>query len=193
MSQDTFELLKTMDVKKIELQLSLQCAPVLSGLKASNLFVISNQMAGAVLDLFRNTKYRIRVIGQNDERTTFLLYREEELYTYLNLPEVRKILKEYGYQKSSQEEILNEFSNRYMKYLQGKEPFPHEMGLFLEYPVEDVLGFIQHGGQNSLYTGYWKVYSDLQEKISLFEQFNQAKERLIYLVYHRQFTLQQAF
>ncbi|MDD4370819.1 MAG: DUF3793 family protein [Anaerostipes sp.] len=190
MSQDTFELLKMMDVKKIELQLSLQCAPVLSGLKASNLFVISNQVAGDVLDLFRDTKYRICVIGQNDERTTFLLYREE-LYTYLNLPEVKKILKEYGYKQSSQEEILNQFSKRYMRYLQGKESFPHEMGLFLEYPVEDVLGFIQHGGQNSLYTGYWKVYSDLQEKKSLFEQFNQAKERLIYLVYHRQFTLKQ--
>ena len=38
--------------------------------------------------------------------------------------------------------------------LEEKGAFPHEIGLLLGYPVEDVLGFIRHQGKNYLYTGY---------------------------------------
>ncbi len=36
---------------------------------------------------------------------------------------------------------------------QGKQ-FPHEMGLLLGYPVEDVVGFMENNGKNYLYSGY---------------------------------------
>lgn len=42
-----------------------------------------------------------------------------------------------------------------------QEDFPHEMGILLGYPVEDVEGFIINNGKNELYTGYWKVYDNL--------------------------------
>ena len=48
---------------------------------------------------------------------------------------------------------------RYRAYMNGSKIFPHEMGLLLGYPVEDVTGFMVHGGKNSLYSGYWKVYA----------------------------------
>ena len=43
---------------------------------------------------------------------------------------------------------------RYACYMEEKGAFPHEIGLLLGYPVEDVLGFIRHQGKNYLYTGY---------------------------------------
>ena len=41
--------------------------------------------------------------------------------------------------------------------------FPHEVGLFLGYPLEDVHGFVRSGGRNYKLNGYWKVYSDEQK------------------------------
>ena len=57
--------------------------------------------------------------------------------------------------------------------------FPHEMGLLLGYPVEDVEGFIKNKGNNYLYCGYWKVYGHVEEKRILFEKFEEARKRLI--------------
>ena len=50
------------------------------------------------------------------------------------------------------------------------------------YPLQDVKGFINNRGRNFLYTGYWKVYSDLQQKMDLFGRFEQAKEQMIRLL-----------
>ena len=63
--------------------------------------------------------------------------------------------------------------------MKTKRQFPHEMGLFLGYPVEDVEGYLNNNGENSLYTGYWKVYENLDEKFRLFKSFEAAKENII--------------
>ena len=52
-----------------------------------------------------------------------------------------------------------------------KQEFPHEIGLLLGYPVEDVEGFICNGEENCLYVGYGKVYGELPEKMRLFYKF----------------------
>ena len=39
--------------------------------------------------------------------------------------------------------------------------FPHEIGLFLDYPPGDVEAFIQTGGVGCKLCGYWKVYGDV--------------------------------
>lgn len=44
MSQEIFELVKGMDFKKIETQLALQCAPLIMGLKVSNLLSFQRRM-----------------------------------------------------------------------------------------------------------------------------------------------------
>ena len=50
---------------------------------------------------------------------------------------------------------------RLMERLKDADEFPHEIGLFLGYPPEDVEGFIQEpNGQK--YTGIWKVYGDVR-------------------------------
>ena len=60
--------------------------------------------------------------------------------------------------------------------------FPHEMGLLLGYPAEDVKGFVENEGKNFLYSGYWKVYADVEEKRRLFQKFENAKETVIQLL-----------
>jgi hypothetical protein len=41
--------------------------------------------------------------------------------------------------------------------------FPHEVGLFLGYPPDDVLGFMKHKGQNYKLNGCWKVYGNVDK------------------------------
>ena len=47
--------------------------------------------------------------------------------------------------------------------------FPHEIGLFLSYPPEDVLGFILNKACNHKCIGCWKVYGDEQAAKTSFE------------------------
>ncbi|MBQ8625025.1 MAG: DUF3793 family protein, partial [Agathobacter sp.] len=87
-----------------------------------------------------------------------------------------------GYMDLSLGGILRTFQIRYQTHMQDRVGFPHEMGLLLGYPVEDVEGFILHKGQNALYSGYWKVYKDVPAKKSIFEAYESAKETLIRLL-----------
>jgi hypothetical protein len=56
---------------------------------------------------------------------------------------------------------------------------PHEVGIFLGYPLADVDAFIQNKGRNYLLNGYWKVYSDVPGAEKLFHSYNQAKIRVL--------------
>ena len=68
--------------------------------------------------------------------------------------------------------------------------FPHEVGLFLGYPLEDVIGFISNKGENYYQVGPWKVYSDQETAVKKFEKFKKCT-----MIYKRLFsegkTLQQ--
>lgn len=41
---------------------------------------------------------------------------------------------------------------------------------------------MDNNGKNFLYTGYWKVYKDVDNKVKLFEKFKIAEELLICLL-----------
>ncbi len=59
--------------------------------------------------------------------------------------------------------------------------FPHEIGLFLSYLPEDVLGFICNGACNHKCVGCWKVYGDEQAARSIFEKYEMCSK-----IYSRQ-------
>lgn len=56
--------------------------------------------------------------------------------------------------------------------------FPHEIGVFLGYPIEDVIGFINNKGCNFKCCGYWKVYGDKEKAIKEFARYDKC--RMIY-------------
>ena len=43
------------------------------------------------------------------------------------------------------------------------EDFPHEVGVIIGYPVEDVIEFENHQGHDCKYCGCWKSYSDVDK------------------------------
>lgn len=179
MCKEVFSLVEKMNLEDLETQMALQCAPLIMGIKMSNLLIVQNQNAVHVTALLKETAISCEILYQTKRKTTFLLYREEEVFEYLNVQKIKTAMHRFGYEEICLPTILNELSMRYHAYMNRREEFPHELGLLLGYPLEDVLGFIENRGQNYLYTGYWKVYANVEEAIALFTRFEQAKEQVI--------------
>lgn len=182
MSQEVFELVQGMDLKSIETQIALQCAPLISGLKVSNLLIISAEDEALVRVILRRSGISFFRLLRTGEKVTFLLFRKNPLEAYLKQQEVETMLAEAGYAELSLGNILSTFQKRYAHYMSAGGRFPHEMGLLLGYPAEDVKGFVENEGKSFLYSGYWKVYADVEEKRRLFQKFENAKETVIQLL-----------
>lgn len=182
MSQEIYEIVKGMDLENIETQLALQCAPLITGLKVSNLLIIPKGNEEVVKRILNRTGISFYRLIQTKTKTTFLLFRRNELEEFLSDENVRNVFMKAGYKSLQIGKILRTFSLRYEAYMQGDKSFPHEMGLLLGYPVEDVVGFVENNGKNFLYSGYWKVYENQKAKVKLFDKFKVAEETLIHLL-----------
>ncbi len=182
MSQEIYEIVKGMDLENIETQLALQCAPLITGLKVSNLLIISKGNEEVVKRILNRTGISYYRLIQTRTKTTFLLFRRNELEEFLSDENVKNVFIRAGYKSLQIGKILRTFSLRYEAYMQGDKCFPHEMGLLLGYPVEDVVGFVENNGKNFLYSGYWKVYENQKAKVKLFDKFKVAEETLIHLL-----------
>lgn len=184
MSQNFFGMIQDIQPEEIEIKLVLECAPLLSGLKTANLVNIEKKQFRNLKAVLKNTDISYYVLFHGDKKFTILLYRYMGLEQYLSRPETRKLLNKMGYFSSDIYELLYLFSVKYRRFVIGIDEFPHEMGIFLGYPIEDVVGFIENKGKNFLCTGYWKVYEDAPAKTRLFRSFEQAKETMITLMFY---------
>ena len=82
------------------------------------------------------------------------------------------ILKCKGYDCTN----LSQCICRLIQKLQSDPDFPHEIGLFLGYPAEDVKGFIENKAACSKCSGCWKVYGDEQAARILFKKYKKCTE-----------------
>jgi len=183
MSFDIVDIIKEMDVHSIPLQLALQCAPVISGIKISNLLTIPAKSLRELSVVLKKTELSFRILYPGRERLVILIYREAKLREYLAREEVMAFIYKCGYETSDISKIFPVFVKRYMRYMELKQDFPHELGLFLGYPIEDVEGFIKENGKNYLYSGYWKVYKDAELKIRLFKNYEKVQTEIVRLLY----------
>ena len=182
MSRETLHLMLKLNPEDLDTQVSLQCAPLLTGMKISNLLTVGRSKRAAVLELFKETAVSCCILYESSEKTTFLLYIRQALETYLDRPEVRVLMDRFGYRGWDLEEILSLVSIKYEEHMEERAGFPHEIGLLLGYPAKDVTGFIENNGKNFLYIGYWKVYSDLTECKRIFKAYSLAREHIIHMV-----------
>lgn len=179
MSEETFGILRKLDMNGVETQAAIQCAPVLAGIKMSNLLHVPADRKEEVFRLFENSSIDCRLLYEWDGRISVLLYRRERLSRYLASPEVRELLVSFGYEDTELSGVLERLSGRYQRHMEGGRMFPHEIGLVLGYPPEDVAGFIENKGENFTYSGYWKVYGNPVEARKIFEGYDRAREAFI--------------
>ena len=184
MSKETLQLFMDMNHDWLETQIALQCAPLLAGMKISNLLIVDSKKQTEVELTFSNTCLSCFVLYDSGKKATFLLYRKQSLEKYLGRTGVTKLMEGFGYRRQELGYVLHQVSLRYRAHMERKGHFPHEIGILLGYPPEDVMGFIGNKGKNFLCSGYWKVYSDLNGCRRIFRQYNHARERVIHMVSH---------
>ena len=185
MSEEVFGMLKSMDRRKIELQIALQCAPTIARLKTSNLLIISREQEDNVRYVLRQHRLLGYRLVYDRNRVVFLVFNKDMLMNYLSHYEVSRFLLEYGYDANDFGKSLRQFKERYDAYVHNRKNFPHEMGVFLGYPLCDVKGFIENGGDGFILSGYWKVYQNLEQARKLFNQFDKVKDDMVRKLYFK--------
>ena len=137
-------------------------APTLARLKVGSLFPLrdgSNAEADiAAMNARLNGKgLYIAAFRARNDRTLVYVYRAAELAELLSRGDIGAFLGRFGYTDLSVSGALARLSGR----IGASEIFPHEIGIFLGYPLADVEAFILNNGRNCACCGYWKVYTDV--------------------------------
>lgn len=159
-------------------KLAFHTAPTLLGIKCASLVSLSS----TEFDLDFHTQYfnsraaakelKSRILCSCGNRALMLVYSEKLLKKCLADNAVRSVLAKYGYpEKYSLEECLDRLSKR----IRESDIFPHEIGVFLGYPVEDVEGFIENKGENFKLCGAWKVYGSVENAKRTFANYDKCR------------------
>lgn len=164
---------------RLGFQVAVQCAPVLKGVKISNLMTARPGSRQYIREGLKQSRVICVPLYQDREKEVLFLYRFDRLNEHLRKRQVQGFLRRCGYEDCGIAEVLKLLRQRYRQFHAAGGDFPHELGVLLEYPVEDVEGFIANQGQNSLMTRYWKVYHNRQEAERVFHMYDEAKEQAL--------------
>lgn len=163
-------------VNRLEFRVCVQCAPVLKGVKASNLITVAKGSLNLLRCALEGTEIVCVPLFSGEKTEVLLLYRHRALEKLLKQPEISGFLGSRGYEKMEVASVLLGIRRAYQAYSSGEREFPHELGVILEYPVADVADFIRYRGENCLFTGYWKVYHNPEQAGKRFRLYDRAKE-----------------
>lgn len=178
--QEIMQLRNSQDEEmKLSLLLAIHCAPILAGIKSANIMTVTGREFFRIGYLLHGTDISYRFLKTKKDKGILYLYRERELIKYLRSKEIQSFLKGYGYHSDDFDSMLDRLSDRISFYSNGEAAFPHEIGVFLEYPLLDVKGFLENDGKNFIYAGYWKVYQDEQNAVRKFKQYDEERERAV--------------
>ncbi len=150
------------------------CSPTLAGLKTGSLFSCHYDSED---ELRRDIRAMNRVLVPKGLRVLSLrckqgraliyLYRPSRLGRDLTAPVAAHLLEDRGYPWGDPDLCVVKL----IQQLRSQEEFPHEIGLFLGYPPDDVEGFIHYGPKHSKCVGDWRVYGNEEQAKRLFAQY----------------------
>lgn len=170
--------------KNYQETIASQCAQVLMDVKPSNLLILTREEEAYFLEMQDFPGISCLRLYEGEKKSTWFLYRADMLESTLMWPQTRQFLETCGYHPmtDTMDSMLERLAERFTAYKEGTMDFPHEMGIFLGYPLADVKGFIEHQGKNYLCSGYWKVYQNEHKARRTFQMYQTVKELVLHLV-----------
>ena len=163
--------------KAFERAVITHCAPTLARHKCASLFTWHGcegrprrECVAEADDILQSKGVRLLAFRGRGAACLVLVYRPAMLERRLRDPAVRAFLCAQGYMEDSLEGYLSQLGRR----LEESAEFPHEIGVFLDYPLEDVQGFIENCGKNYRLCGCWKVYGDPQAALRCFARYEKC-------------------
>jgi hypothetical protein len=156
----------------IEDMIIRHCSPVLLGCKPAALFALAANKAES-LPGFVPPGIGCLVIREQEGGLLVFFFAKALLEkTVLGDSAVRGTLIGMGYPSRYSLSV-------FLAHLQSRFAYhkcPHEVGLFLGYPLDDVLGFIRHRGRGYKLCGVWKVYGDVEQAKKHFRQYDLCRK-----------------
>ncbi len=168
----------------LETSLIKHCSPTLASLKTANLFSYEYRTKK---ELRKSVRYwnnqmsckgiRLVVMKKNKHRALIYVCRISSLENELKKADTAAFLEKYGYDAANARKAVRHLKKR----MCSSGGFPHEIGVFLGYPLEDVTGFIENGGKGFVEVGFWKVYGDKEEAEKTFYKYKKCTDIYIRL------------
>lgn len=112
-----------------------------------------------------------RIITTHDGGKRVLFINEKSMEKVLSNKRCVNFLKFVGYSSNYE---LNEYMDELVFRLQSEE-FPHEIGVFLGYPLKDVLGFMGYGNKELVEIRNWRIYGDKEVSYKVYNSFMRDK------------------
>ena len=154
------------------------CSPTLASIKTGNLFTISydtpaqlNEVVRIWNEHFKGKGITVYILKKGGGKAMLYVFRRNKLKEDFRKSGVKRFMKSCGYASVDVDYAVKRLSSR----IEESESFPHEIGLFLGYPLGDVIGFIDNGGRNCKCTGHWKVYCNEEEAEATFRKFSKCR------------------
>ena len=167
-------------------------APTLACIKCANLMTahfsdtvsLARQVAALRLRL-RAYGVSLTILRMDAGSAQLYLYRPGLVERILSEPRNRAFLRREGYTSFRLDDALTRLRQRLRQ-----DAFPHEIGLFLGYPLDDVLAFIRCEGKGCALCGVWKAYYHVNDARQYFEACRSCRLRAI-SGFRRGMTLEQ--
>lgn len=154
-----------------------QCSPTMAGLKTGSMFSCHIENADEFKHILRRFNkangqkgIRIMPLRISENSALIYMYRPKKLENDLGNKYAMRLLKSRNYPVGKPASCIFELSKR----LRAGNGFPHEVGLFLGYPPEDVKGFIENDAKSAKSVGTWKVYGDREFAERRFRQYEKC-------------------
>lgn len=166
--------------EKVEKSLILHCSPTLASLKPASLFTLEYSKRGELLNALREWNRSLSDKGvalidlhEKNNRALIYVFRKTHLKNALDLPKSIEFLKTCGYGECTHG--IGSALSTLRAHLNENDEFPHEIGIFLGYPADDVKAFIENKGQNCKCCGCWKVYCNECEAEKTFARYKKCE------------------
>ena len=154
--------------RTFEAVLVRQCAPTLAGMKPGSIFCFNHSPLEVSRQKVCQWNKQLAPFGltvqillerPSSGSVIVFVYRHDRLEQMLSDDAYQSFLAEAGYERTNLDGLLEQLAYR----LRTQPEFPHEIGVFLGYPLRDVIGFIENHGRNFTCCGFWKSYGDPAE------------------------------
>jgi len=154
--------------RTFEAVLVRQCAPTLAGMKTGRIFCfhhssleVSRQKVCQWNEQLTPLGLTVQILLERPSSCSVIVfvYRHNRLEQMLSDDAYQSFLAQAGYERTNLDGLLEQLAYR----LRTQPEFPHEIGVFLGYPLRDVIGFIENHGRNFTCCGFWKSYGDPAE------------------------------
>ncbi len=165
--------------------LALEAAEVLAGVKPANLIRVVNrkQICGRNLyllwkkygmDLICGSNIKVEVLREKDEALLLLFYSPELLERRLSGKCASTFLRKVGYDNPAC--LLSVL--KHLKSRVGENSVPHEIGVFLGYPLKDVAAFMGWTDLPVTCQRLWKIFGHCRRSVALADNYLSCRSQM---------------